>query len=105
MTGVPAPDAPGAPGKQEAVTASADLTAHPVVGASPRRTLGVLLVMCGSVMCVQSLVAAINLAMPKLSASCLHPSPTQLLWIVDSYVMMTITSTDWSVFIRHVRSP
>lgn len=45
-------------------------------------------VMRGSVMCVQSLVAAINLAIPKLSASCLHPSPTQLLWIVDSYVIV-----------------
>lgn len=39
-------------------------------------------------MCVQSLVAAINLAIPKLSASSLHPSPTGLLWIVDSYVIV-----------------
>jgi EmrB/QacA subfamily drug resistance transporter len=68
--------------------ASVDLTAHPVADAPPRRTRGVLLVMCGSVMCVQSLVAAINLAIPKLSASGLNPSPTQLLWIVDSYVIV-----------------
>ncbi|MER5183725.1 MFS transporter [Streptomyces sp. NPDC002896] len=92
MTNVPAPDAPGtppgAPAEQEAGTASAGLAAHPVAGPPPRRTRGVLLVMCGSVMCVQSLVAAINLAIPKLSASSLHPSPTQLLWIVDSYVIV-----------------
>jgi predicted MFS family arabinose efflux permease len=35
-----------------------------------------------------SLVAAINLAIPKLSASSLHPSATQLLWIVDIYVLV-----------------
>jgi MFS family permease len=44
--------------------------------------------MCGCVMTVQSLVAAINLAIPRLSASGLHPSPTPLLWIVDSYVIV-----------------
>ncbi|MFF5140434.1 MFS transporter [Streptomyces sp. NPDC013157] len=79
MTKVPAPDG------QEA---AADPTGPSAPGVSPRRTRGVLLVMCGAVMCVQSLVAAINLAIPKLSASDLHPSPTQLLWIVDSYVIV-----------------
>ncbi|MFF5497799.1 MFS transporter [Streptomyces aquilus] len=49
---------------------------------------GVLPVMCGSVMAAQSLVAAINLAIPSLSASGLHPSPTELLWVVDSYVIV-----------------
>jgi EmrB/QacA subfamily drug resistance transporter len=37
---------------------------------------------------VVALVAAINLAIPKLSASSLHPSPTELLWIVDTYVLV-----------------
>ncbi|MGW1024801.1 MFS transporter [Streptomyces sp. NPDC002577] len=92
MTNVPVPDAPGdapgAPGEQEAVTVAAGLAAHSVTEAPRRRTRAVLLVMCGSVMCVQSLVAAINLAIPELSADSLHPSPTQLLWIVDSYVIV-----------------
>lgn len=70
------------------LTASADPAGQPGTGAPPRATRGVPLVMCGSVMGVQSLVAAINLAIPKLSAGSLHPSPTQLLWIVDSYVIV-----------------
>ena len=37
---------------------------------------------------VMGLVAAINLAVPKLAASGLHPSAPQLLWIVDAYVVV-----------------
>ncbi|GHB59559.1 MFS transporter [Streptomyces umbrinus] len=70
------------------MTASADLPTDAVTSAPPGKTRGVLPVMCASVMTVQSLVAAINLAIPKLSASSLHPSPTGLLWIVDSYVIV-----------------
>ncbi|MBW8795359.1 MAG: MFS transporter [Streptomyces sp.] len=44
--------------------------------------------MCASVMVAQSLVAAINLAIPKLSAGSLHPTPTEVLWVVDSYVIV-----------------
>ncbi len=35
-----------------------------------------------------ALVAAINLAVPKLSASTLRPSSSELLWIVDAYVLV-----------------
>ncbi|MGW4912810.1 MFS transporter [Streptomyces sp. NPDC004270] len=85
MTNIPAPDTPD---EQDTVRTAADLAARRVPVTSPRRTRGVLLVMCGCVMTVQSLVAAVNLAIPKLSSSSLHPSPTGLLWIVDSYVIV-----------------
>ncbi|QKV97385.1 MFS transporter [Streptomyces sp. NA02950] len=35
-----------------------------------------------------ALVAAINLAIPQLNDGSLHPSSTQLLWIVDAYVIV-----------------
>lgn len=44
--------------------------------------------MSACVATVVAMVAAINLAIPKLAGSGLHPSPTQLLWIVDSYVLV-----------------
>ncbi|PKT68928.1 MFS transporter [Streptomyces populi] len=37
---------------------------------------------------VVGFVAAINLAVPKLAASSLHPTSSDLLWIVDAYVVM-----------------
>ncbi|MCS0600749.1 MFS transporter [Streptomyces sp. LP11] len=37
---------------------------------------------------VVGFVASINLAVPKLAASGLHPSASQLLWIVDAYVVL-----------------
>lgn len=37
---------------------------------------------------VVGFVASINLAVPQLAASTLHPSATQLLWIVDAYVIL-----------------
>jgi MFS family permease len=51
-----------------------------------RRVLYALMPACATL--VVSLVAAINLAIPKLSASSLHPSSSQLLWIVDTYVLV-----------------
>ncbi|MDF2259185.1 MFS transporter [Streptantibioticus ferralitis] len=60
-------------------------TAPPLPTAKPR---AVVLAMCACVLVTQSLVAAINLAIPKLSASGLHPSSAQLLWIVDAYVIV-----------------
>jgi MFS family permease len=36
---------------------------------------------------VVGFVASINLAVPKLAASSLHPSSAELLWIVDTYVI------------------
>lgn len=44
--------------------------------------------MSACVATVVAMVAAINLAIPKLSASGLRPSSTQLLWIVDTYVLV-----------------
>lgn len=37
---------------------------------------------------VVGFVASINLAVPKLAASTLHPTASQLLWIVDAYVIV-----------------
>ncbi|MFD0903216.1 hypothetical protein [Actinomadura sediminis] len=44
--------------------------------------------MCGCVVLVVAMVAAINLSLPALSAGALAPSSTGLLWIVDSYVLV-----------------
>ncbi|WP_330477309.1 MFS transporter [Streptomyces platensis] len=57
------------------------------VGRSARRR-SVTAAMCAGVLVAQSLVAAMNLAIPKIAASALHPSPAQLLWIVDTYVLV-----------------
>ncbi len=47
----------------------------------------VLLAMCACIMVAQSMVAAINLAIPLLAASSLDPSAAELLWAVDAYVI------------------
>ncbi|QBJ91954.1 MFS transporter [Streptomyces seoulensis] len=46
-----------------------------------------LLVLCACVLVAQSMVAAINLLIPQFMASSPHPSHSQLLWIVDAYVI------------------
>ncbi|WP_431893100.1 MFS transporter [Nonomuraea sp. bgisy101] len=48
----------------------------------------ILAVMAASVVLAVSLVAAVNLAIPTLAASALRPSPSQLVWIVDAYVIV-----------------
>ncbi|MFG1795945.1 MFS transporter [Nocardia sp. NPDC049149] len=48
---------------------------------------GLLAVMCACVVLVVGMVAAINLAVPMLAASTLHPSASALIWIVDTYVI------------------
>jgi EmrB/QacA subfamily drug resistance transporter len=53
----------------------------------PRRT-AILLLMSTCATMTLSLVAAINLAIPKLAASHLRPSSAELLWIVDAYVLV-----------------
>ncbi|MFB7715809.1 MFS transporter [Nocardia sp. NPDC056100] len=55
--------------------------AHPV---SQR---GLLALMCACVVLVVGMVAAINLAVPMLAASGMHPSASALVWIVDTYVI------------------
>ncbi|WP_330348531.1 MFS transporter [Streptomyces sp. NBC_00582] len=47
-----------------------------------------LLAMCACVLVAQSMVAAINLLIPQLAASSLHPSDTAILWTVDAYVIV-----------------
>ncbi|RSN24725.1 MFS transporter [Amycolatopsis sp. WAC 04169] len=48
---------------------------------------GLLPVMCACVVLMVGMVAAINLAVPMLAASDLHPSASALIWIVDTYVV------------------
>ncbi|MFH9673690.1 MFS transporter [Streptomyces sp. NPDC017405] len=48
----------------------------------------VLLTLCACVLVAQSMVAAVNLLLPQLVSSGLHPSHTQLLWTVDAYVIV-----------------
>ncbi len=61
---------------------SPDPKSHPVT----RR--GLLAVMCACVVLVVGMVAAINLAVPMLAASTLHPTASALVWIVDTYVIV-----------------
>ncbi|WP_460439135.1 MFS transporter [Amycolatopsis stemonae] len=44
--------------------------------------------MCACVVLVVGMVAAVNLAVPLLAASTLHPSAPALVWIVDTYVIV-----------------
>ncbi|MEV5904627.1 MFS transporter [Streptomyces sp. NPDC052127] len=46
-----------------------------------------LLALCACVLVAQSMVAAINLLIPQLGSSSLHPSHTEILWTVDAYVI------------------
>ncbi|MGH3586666.1 MAG: MFS transporter [Pseudonocardia sp.] len=43
--------------------------------------------MCACVVLVVGMVASINLAVPLLAGSALHPSASTLVWIVDTYVI------------------
>ena len=48
----------------------------------------VLACVCVCTVLVVGFVASINLAVPRLSASGLHPTASQLVWIVDAYVVL-----------------
>jgi EmrB/QacA subfamily drug resistance transporter len=50
----------------------------------PRRR-AVRYVLSGAALVVMAMVVVVNLAIPQMSAADLHPSSTQLLWIVDGY--------------------
>jgi EmrB/QacA subfamily drug resistance transporter len=67
------------------VTLQADLS--PPEAGHPRRT-AILGLMSACATMTIALVAAINLAIPKLSASALRPSSAELVWIVDAYVLV-----------------
>jgi EmrB/QacA subfamily drug resistance transporter len=57
-------------------------------GAPPAPSRAMPALMSACVVVVVAMVAAINLALPKLSSSDLHPTSTGLLWIVDSYILV-----------------
>lgn len=63
------------------------LTQDPAVPA-PSLTRPALLVLCACVLVAQGMVAAVNLLIPQLAASDLHPDPGELLWSVDAYVIV-----------------
>jgi MFS family permease len=52
------------------------------------RTWPLSAAMCMCVALVVGMVSAINLAIPALAASELHPGATELLWVVDGYVVV-----------------
>ncbi|OPH49998.1 MFS transporter [Paenibacillus ferrarius] len=59
------------------------------VTVNPSRQSGLVLAcVCACTILVVGLVAAINLAVPMLAVSGLHPSSSELLWIVDAYVVV-----------------
>lgn len=60
----------------------------PPPGGGHDRRRSILAVLCACVALVVAMVAAINLAIPKIGDSGLHPSSSELLWIVDSYVIV-----------------
>lgn len=60
----------------------------PDLPARPASQRGLLVVICACVVLVVGMVAAINLAVPMLAASALHPSASALVWIVDTYVIV-----------------
>ncbi|CNF48735.1 integral membrane transport protein [Mycobacterium tuberculosis] len=57
-------------------------------GPVPPTGRGMTPLMSACVVLVVAMVAAVNLSIPKLSASSLSPSSTEVLWIVDSYVLV-----------------
>src|ERR1700753_2843803 len=69
------------------VLTRANPPAAPGQGAGAAASGGLLAVMCACVVLVIGMVAAINLAVPMLAASALHPSAAALVWIVDIYVI------------------
>ncbi|MER7172424.1 MFS transporter [Streptomyces mesophilus] len=54
---------------------------------APKLGRATLLAVCACVMVAQSMVAAINLLIPQLSSSALHPSASEIMWTVDAYVL------------------
>ncbi len=64
------------------------MSVHTPPALRPAPSRAVPAVMSACVVVVVAMVAAINLALPKLSASDLHPDSTELLWIVDAYLLV-----------------
>lgn len=53
----------------------------------PHLTPAAQYALCACVLVAQGMVAAVNLLIPQLAASALHPSAGELLWAVDAYVI------------------
>lgn len=65
---------------------AAPVVSSPVTVEHPRgREMLVLMSLC--VGTLQAMAAAMNLAIPSLAHSALHPGPTALVWIVDAYLI------------------
>lgn len=66
-----------------------DTASIPVEHAPPQRIpRAIVLTLCACVALAQSMVASVNLAIPLLTSSPLHPGGEQLLWTVDAYVIV-----------------
>lgn len=66
-------------------------TAEELDGIDPKvyqRRWAILATMCLSLVLIVATVSSVNVAIPALSASALHPSSTQVLWIVDAYALV-----------------
>lgn len=64
------------------------MSASAVPAAPPLgRQRAVLAAVCAATMLVVGFVASINLAVPMLAGGGLHPTASQVLWIVDAYVV------------------
>ncbi len=56
----------------------------PYAQKAPGLSRAALFVLCACVLVAQGMVAAVNLLIPQLAASALHPSSSELLWAVDA---------------------
>ncbi len=66
-------------------------TAEELDGIDPKvyqRRWAILATMCLSLVLIVATVSSVNVAIPALSSSSLHPSATQVLWIVDAYALV-----------------
>ncbi|MER8186727.1 MFS transporter [Kitasatospora sp. NPDC094015] len=61
--------------------------ASPATPAQPPRSGEILVLMSLCAGTLQAMAAAMNLAVPSVARSSLHPSPTALVWIVDAYLI------------------
>src|SRR4051812_15349377 len=70
------------------MTSTQSVATNAVPKARPPRSGWMPVLMSACVVVVVAMVASINLALPKLSGSDLQPTSSQLLWIVDAYILV-----------------
>ncbi|MEU5157862.1 MFS transporter, partial [Glycomyces sp. NPDC021274] len=61
---------------------------EPTARAGHPRRRGARRIASGAAFLVMGMVSVMNLAIPTISTSDLHPSATQLLWVVDGYTIV-----------------